>query len=83
MAKFRRRRLVEAVQWTGENFDEVVALAGVDNVIAPHHPDRLGLWVSVREAWVPVDFGEWITWDLAGCHAVLEDAFRALYEPVE
>lgn len=50
---------LEAFQWTGDNYDEVVAFTGQDYV---HQAGGLELWCGTdgAQGWVPVPVGHWI-----------------------
>lgn len=51
---------LEAIQWTGDNHDEVVAFAGQDNLC--QGMEGLELWCGVDggQGWVPVPVAHWI-----------------------
>jgi hypothetical protein len=89
-----RQRLdrVEAVQWTGDNEDEVIALAGPGNFNALDEDDRANCdnpdWTAQlhegeHSTWAGVYTGTWIVRDSKGrLSAYSPEAFSDMYEPV-
>jgi hypothetical protein len=82
MAKFRKRPVVvEAVQWTGDNLDEIKAFGGADIVVDSEHPIIVktanGLVALGRHAWLVRDPTSGDTWPMAS------NIFERTYESVE
>lgn len=87
---WQRRPTYAAAQWTGDNADEMTALAGADFApLADGDDGGMGdptatakVHDTLRDAWLPVHTGDWIvqgSWgEWAPCTAT---AFAAGYEP--
>lgn len=88
MTRFRSRPSeVEAVQWTGDNLDEIEAF-GVGFRYADRwdHPLRIKAGKDGAQDWVPVPVGHWIArqpGDLTDHWPVDPDYFASKYEPAE
>jgi hypothetical protein len=84
MAKYRKKPVViEAVQWKGDNLDEVRDICE-GNIIERSHPDKS--WLSIRticgQKFVPLDFYV-VSSGLGKAYAVDKDVFLSGYELVE
>lgn len=91
--RFRKKPVeVEALQWTGDNLDEMQEFVGMKNPFEQgfksNWKDRLEhlpayVWVEPSRAWVPVHLNEWVVKGVNGefypCDPVI---FRATYEAV-
>jgi hypothetical protein len=96
MTRYRPQRYrdrpteVTAVQWTGDNWDELRAFTG-------HFPDNphwypLGnsckeqrgeIYDQLHDIWVPFELGDWIVRSACNeLHPYKPDVFDATYEPV-
>lgn len=89
MTAYRTRpHPAEAIQWTGDNADEVRALtnrfAPVDPEDRGDDPDMTGqLLDSEHSAWIGVHNGQWIVRDHLGDVRRMEDGeFAETYEPL-
>ena len=86
MARFRKRIAeVEAVQWTGYNWDEMCAFANSPNVMVRAERSPGGtVMVPTLEGAVEAGVGDWIVKDRDGTlSACGGNSFEAAYEPVE
>lgn len=87
MARFRKKPIViEAVKWTGDNIDEIIAFIGVSLSMEVEEfkteVAKKGLFISTLEGQMCAKIGDWIIQGIAGefypCGA---DIFTATYEP--
>lgn len=90
--RFRKRPVVvEAVQWTGFNLEELREWGATTTfdqsgparrvVPAPGGPGSpLNLWVEANGAWLPIDPGEWVVRDRLGFYPVKDEVFVETYE---
>lgn len=95
MGKYRSKpQEIEAVQWTGENWSEVMPFGGPDAKLASTtdgegnvgEPLQLLAGKDGAQGWVPVPVGHWIVHmpdDKSDMWPVDPDYFAAKYEPVE
>ena len=82
--QFRKRSIVvEAMQWTGENVQELQEWAGVGGILGPTEAKPLRLYVAANDAWLDLEVGEWIIEDPKGFYPCKVDIFEATYEQVE
>ena len=81
VAKFRKKPVViEAVQWTGDNFDEIEAFV-TGRSVRKDLPDMLR--ISTLEGWHIASKGDWIIKGVAGeCYPCKPEIFAKTYEPV-
>lgn len=79
--KFRKKPVViDAMKWTGTNWDEISAFCeyGI-TTIGDNHP----LFISTLEGKVRCDVGDWLIRGLKGeFYPCKSDIFDATYEPV-
>lgn len=89
MGKYKKKPVVvEAVQFTGDNWAEIHAFTGhreprdglVMDVFAPN--GKPVLWVEANQAWLVIEVGEWVIKDTLGFCPCAEDVFVATYEEV-
>lgn len=83
-------KTVTAIQWTGDNADEIQDAMGEDH-FDPHgegeNPDDPDALASIRDdyrggSWYPLTTGDWILRDDAGdWHACSDHRFAAAYKP--
>ena len=83
--RYRRKPVeVEAVQWTGENFEEVSAFCKRHNgqTYPAHRAVNQGLlgYLDPKGRYALLAQGDWLTSDFGVCR---ESEFEATYEPVE
>ena len=81
--KFRKKPVViDAVQWTGENADEVGTFFGNDDL---HFGLRGQTWnILTLEGSMAAQVGDWIICGVKGeFYPCKPDIFEATYEPVE
>jgi len=71
---------IEAMQWTGDNFDELFGWIGYEIV---RKPDGLRLFVAANDRWLPLTVGEWVAKDRHGFYPIKDDVFTEKYEQVE
>lgn len=91
MRRFRKKPVeVTAVQWTGDNEDEIVAFAGdlfhaVDPEDRGDDPDQTAAVMdALHNTWVRVYDGQWIVRGVKGeFYPVAADVFAETYESVD
>ncbi len=83
--KFRLKRpenLIDAVKFTGENFDELRVLVGADKKLRFDGNGRLS--VGNREFFVPANIGDWIAVSESGTVQVMPSGYiNTYYEETE
>lgn len=68
---------VQAVQWTGYNFDDIVDLVGKNNLHIFGSFENPELFVLTSEGYFPVNIGNWIVCSINGeCHLCNPDIFE-------
>lgn len=79
----QRNRRVEALQWTGDNLAEVIALCGQDNVRSSGA--RVQVVSSAENMWRELTLGMWITKDLNDGYTCLHSgtAFERFWQPAD
>jgi len=87
----KRPVVVDAVQWAGDNLDEVYALAGCANFDLLNEQDRVNcddpeatasVFDKLHSTWVLVYTGQWIIKGVKGeFYPCADDVFRETYEP--
>ena len=88
MAKYRKKPVViEAVQWTGDNFEEIQKMlinADENRVIMPHpNEDEDSLLIATLEGEMRADKGDYIIKGVKGeFYPCKPDIFEATYERV-
>ena len=82
MAAFRKKPVViDAVQWTGENFAEVSELG--DGIFGPYGKEDAHLEIQTSEGRMIASFGDWIIRGVKGeVYPCKPDIFQATYEKV-
>lgn len=85
MAKFRKRPVViDAIQWTGTNVDEIWTAFGAGMIYGPTEANPDTLIISTLEGEMSASVGDWIIRGVAGeLYPCKPDIFTATYEPVE
>lgn len=89
IARYRRiPTTMEAVQWTGDNYDEIREWSwdGKTNQVAllDDEPGTLMVYISVEDQWVKVRRGWWIIKGVAGeFYPCADDVFARSWEPTE
>jgi hypothetical protein len=88
MGKFRKKPLVvEAVQWTGNNVEEIHQLAASVTLLRASNRPSVGELLIFRRAGKAVqvaDLHDWIICDVKGeLYPCKPDIFAAIYEPVD
>ena len=90
----RQTVVVQAMQWTGDNFDRIVAWMGGNNVrlVNPDYPGKSGgdvlevyNWIDPRPGgmWIPVAKGDWIIRGVKGEYYPCDnEVFVETYEVV-
>jgi hypothetical protein len=82
VTRWRRRDWdVEAIQWTGANFEEVRDFASGALGIGGNGSSALPLWVARYHAVRRVEPGDWIIRESDGLRACPADLFAVTYEP--
>jgi hypothetical protein len=83
MAEFVKRPIqIEAVQWDGENIEEVTRLQLEGSPVLTFSGDNV--LVETREGTMMADLGDWIIRGIAGeIYPCKPEIFEATYEPVE
>lgn len=98
MGKYRKRPIeIEAVQWTGDNVDEVLALVPLakdgefdlpndDMYVKPgigHMPSQGKLYIPTLEGTMTANLGDWIIRGVKGeLYPCKPDIFEQTYEAV-
>ncbi|TYB69691.1 hypothetical protein FXF51_05890 [Nonomuraea sp. PA05] len=89
MARYRKTIEVEAVQWTGDNRDEVLALVGSfrsRTTFTSHEPSLVQIWMTEWHR-MEVPVGDWIAEEPMGDTMALRHVwvseFAAGYQPVQ
>ena len=79
--KFRKKPVViEAVRWTGENSDEVIAFMGGQIVQQSFVGSQL--WIPTLEGTMAANYGDWIIRGIKGeFYPCKNDIFLMTYEP--
>lgn len=87
MALFRKKPvIVEAIQWTGDNSDEVHTFAGgefyvlddEDRKCADDPEHTASLFVAANSTWVGMRTGEWVLRDTAGSYPCRNENFARI-----
>lgn len=71
---------IEAIRWTGSNFDEIKQWCG-DHVKI--EDSVLKLFVKANIRWLPLVNGEWIAKDRIGFYPIQDDIFLESYTEVK
>lgn len=71
---------ITAMQWTGENLDDIKAWVGDDNLDHWASGVALTLWVEANTSWLPLEPGEWIVKDELGFYPCKDSIFQRKYE---
>lgn len=81
--KYRKKPLVvEAVQWTGENWDEIEMFSGETSV--RRAPDSPTMGILTLEGWMAANPGDWIIRGVCGeFYPCKNGIFSASYDLVE
>lgn len=84
MPKFRKKPVViEAVQWTGDNIEEIDQLADKADVPTILHKNGM-LYIRTLEGTMEGSMGDWIIKGVQGeMYPCKPDVFAATYERVE
>jgi hypothetical protein len=84
-ARYRKKPVViEAIQWTGENFAEVVAFLGDDFGGAQRGPGFDQIEIITLEGGITASLGDWVIRGVKGEHYPCKpDIFAATYEAVD
>lgn len=88
--KFRRKEIIEAVQWTGANQNEIKAMAAqfaMFDYADTNHDGKtfdMVLKVKTREKIVPAEIGDYVVrGDKGDFYLMPKKEFEALYEVAE
>lgn len=71
---------ITALQWTGENLEDVKVWVGNDNLDHWVSGTALTLWVEANTSWLPLETGEWIIKDDLGFYPCKDSMFQRKYE---
>lgn len=74
---------ITAIQWTGENLDDVKAWVGDDKLDHWVSGAALTLWVEANTTWLPLEAGEWIIKDELGFYPCKDSVFQRKYQKAE
>jgi hypothetical protein len=82
--RFRKKPVViEAMPWTGTNFDEITAWAGGATLFVKAAPSQL-LFINTLEGVMEANAGDWIIRGIKGeLYPCKPDVFTLSYEPME
>lgn len=82
---------VEAIQWKGGNFREIVEYVG--SFVAEDGIEEPGvrtgiyaqprIWVAANREWLDIEIGEWVLKDKLGFYPCKDEMFQHSYELVE
>ena len=83
-ARFRKKPVViEAMQFTGENHDEILGWATRFRLDDPVKRSVTGIYVDTLEGAMAVSVGDWVIRGVAGeFYPCKPDIFEQTYEPV-
>lgn len=74
---------IQAVQWTGKNLDECLALCATTTWTNDFRLNSTGteaqLYVEANRAWLDLEEGEWIAKDSLGFYPIKDSMFRETY----
>jgi len=70
--------VIEAVQWTGDNFVDILNWVGPDKFL-DIDGDTVSLFVDANQAWLRLDKTEWIIKDRLGFYSCKNDVFIETY----
>lgn len=83
--------VIEAMQWTGDNIQELWDWVGAGNLYGPVPEEHDGemtraatpakLWVAANGAWLDLEIGEWIIRDKLGFYPCKDSVFAENYAP--
>lgn len=78
---YRKRPVeIEAVRWTGDNFNELSSWC--DDHVTRNAEGTLRLFVKANTAWLELSTGEWVARDRHGFYPIKDDVFLESYELV-
>ena len=82
--KWKKRPIViEAIQWLGDNFEEVMAFAGDNVKVMDPEAKTLGI-LTLANGWVPSPVGEWVLRGISGeFYPCADSVLKASYDLVE
>lgn len=82
--RYRKKPVeVEAIQWTGENLNEVASFLGTSAFEDYPTAKALTIWNFLEETWIPCHKGHWIIKGVAGeFYPCDPDVFARTYEKV-
>ena len=91
MPFYRKRPVViEAVQWRGDNEDEMLEWMGEEFYVRePYVGELTGnaytavIWVNANTNWLNIVTGEWVIKDSLGFYPCKNEQFHETYEKVE
>jgi len=84
MPTFRKTALIEAVQWKGDNWEEIKAFCCTDGPNVTLSEDEQTIRVLTREGLSdPLPIGYWVATDGESFWPIADDFMRANYEEVE
>ena len=85
MPRFRKKPVtVEAVQWTGDNVNELWDVFGAENIYGPTEKNPDWLIITTLEGDMRANVGDWIIRGVMGeLYPCKPDVFAETYEPVE
>ena len=80
--QFKKKPVViEAVQWTGDNFAEVAALG--ENIFGPYGQEDAHLEIGTLEGRMTAGLGDWVIRGVKGeVYPCKDEIFQMTYEPV-
>ncbi len=78
--KYRKKnpQPVEAMQWTGDNLQEIKGWTGED--LFEQSGDEFFLYVAANKAWLTIQVNEWILKDKLGFYPCADSVFQESYE---
>lgn len=95
VATYRKRPVtVEALQWTGENLEEMQEWTGAgatsfylieeeDKPYLDNPENTADLWVAANGYYIGICDGEWVLKDELGFYPCKDEMFKKVYERVE
>lgn len=74
--------VVQAIQWNGDNFDDVALLG--DYIFGPYGQEDAHLEIQTLEGRMKCNQGDWVIRGVKGeCYPCKDDIFRATYDKVD
>lgn len=77
--RYRKKPVeIEAIRWTGGNFDQLEEWCG--DHVACNEGSRPRLFIKANAVWIVLTVGEWVAKDRHGFYPIKDDVFLESYE---